>query len=738
MKQIKIIFTIFILFFTISSVISVVDAASKRWYNKEASGQSRNSWCPVSGRGSCNKCSNDSCAPGKSVRSAWTWYSHTYNCYNFDTTNPVIAGIVAKDASWTTYTSWIWKDTASIKLDFKVTDSWAWLHSSYTYITVNWSRVNFNTWNKFNYTKSITFSTPWEYYIEVFASDATPYTWDSFGGNWHTDYKTFKVRIDRRSPSFSQNISETTSNVLRWFKGLPKINYAINDSYDWAPIVKKVFTCDIIPSNSFTSSPVKWWFVYWFCNPNTWANCALDSSFTPNKNDCNYTCNSWYTNDNDECILTTIDLDCDDSTTVDFPTDVYLYDEYENLIVNSSWATDKVAWNAPSWILIDWSFIASYDIPTHDYLPELNSCNYTCAKWLHKEIYQDWKCVNNTSITCCVKGKLEYLADVWAAVDCDLVENADNPRCVYNELCGWFVKDVFWKWNLSDDKWEFDDSDWNLSDDSGWACGYVPRPNSTWKVCKASYYLTWAEVSNDLACIDVPVWEWSNGIKSWDQWDKKYNCTNKPSNSHYVSNGINNGQNKNYDELWNKIIDCDYQCNSWYVNNDNWSNSYTKTYINNLDKGNEFWDYDYVAHNWNCIKERDWQCGYWDWEYLDDKPNTDELKCWVWKYKYDRYKSWKYEWECQWTTRRARDVDCSAAKIYVSCGSSNWDDVWTIPTTNLCNNGTFGTIEWNDQNWTDWTFNWKCVWINSSHYSYCSANKLNYCKADWANNCTVQ
>ncbi len=613
-------------------------------------------------------------------------------CYRPDNTAPSIS----IDTHW--YNLNTWTNTDKVTVSVSISDSQSWLWSMW--YTINWARTNTSS------SYSIDFTKEWTYLVRLYAYDKatlSSYNWSSVTGNlW---YKSIVIKIDRSKPGFSISpiVKNFTETIKWWFGVKPKIGFELSDLYEGANIKIKNYACTFLPEHAKYSYPVEnislfWTGVTWSCNASSWLDCTVDSNYNPNMNDCNWTCDDWYVSDWDSCVIEHITLSCN-SGSLQIPDSIYVYNERE-IVINDWDSWDNIFWSEPSWVPRTWIYQATYDLSEQDYLPWLNSCQYSCSDWLHKEISYWWKCINDVTIVCCNKWALSYIADTWAAIDCTLDENKDDPRCAFNDLCNWYIKDVLWDWNISEDKWEFDDSMGNLFDSSQAACGYEVLPDSDWFVCNNYYSLTWSEVDSTRECILTDTWEWSNDKRNDDEWNNKYDCTNKSKHSKYTSNWYDNN--------------CSYACDDWYFKDDS------------------SWD----SPTWKCVKDIDWECWSANWLNADEQPEDDDRLCAAWDFDEKRDKDGKFKWKCEWTTWHSKDVNCESIEKTISCWSSDWETLESKPTTNLCKYER--SINWTDENADDGTWNWTCISENWNNDKNCKAYKQTYCEADGENECTVQ
>lgn len=562
------------------------------------------------------------------------------NCFRRDNTAPTINASGFDDNKWV---------NKNVNISVNISDSESWLWKIIYY--VNW--VEYNASSNF----SINLTEEWTYLIQIHAYDKAIIDWNTWWSTiWNLNIKEIIVKIDKSNPNFS----DWTDATIWWIKNKPSVKYKITDLYKWVNLEKKVFTCPINPENSKYNYPVIDLKITWICNPQIKANCTDDNNYTPNINDCNWSCNGWYIKVWDKCEPESKILSCIDSE-VKIPTNVYYYSKTNDLI--SEWSSVwKVFWSSPAWVEFEWNFISNYDTISRNYLPSLNNCSYSCNDWYHVESNNWWKCVNDTSVVCCTKPPLWYISDTFFT-DCTLAINKDKAQCKYNTLCNWYVKDVLWEWNDITKKWNYtDDSLGNFSNVSN-ACWYTNLPNSNWFVCDKKYYLIWSETNSTLKCETVPVWEWSS---DWVDWNKKFACTNKPNNADYTTNWDNNNCSwtcKNwYEKNWNSCKSYDWNTSGWsncsescwwwtktrsvYCTNSKWQtvndnnclwNKPTSTSSCNTQSCPINWNCSFLPwicsvwtvfwDNWVACGNRTWSC-LWQFWWNDDSCNKDLWSCW--------------------------------------------------------------------------------------------------------------
>lgn len=721
MKKIKIIILIFLL------IIPWIVLA-KKWYKaidqKTPKGFSVNSWVTY--------CPNWYVLP-YDQQYVWQWRNWTLECYPLDSTPPIIS------ANWYSENTWVnW----NVKINVSISDNvwvWevyaSWVNTNNLFYVVNWE-IFYKTTTNF----SIDLTEEWYYLIQIYAYDKAGFSLSSkVSGLWNFSSKQIKVKIDKSEPVFES----WTNSALNWINNKPTVKYKISDLYKWENIKIKDFTCPVLTSNATYKYPVVNNVITGICNPNISWNCSIDSNYTPNLSNCIWECNDWYIKVWSSCVLKTIIQTCNNST-VKLPQFLYNYDKTNTLVTEwtSSW---KIYWTSPTWVSVDWFYTSNYNISTNQYDPSLNTCNYSCSDWYHKE---NSKCVNDTSVTCCSKPPLWYLADTWAQVDCTNTANQWTPQCQYNTLCWWYLKDVLWEWNYGVSKWTYTDSTLNTYSNLSNACWYTNIPNSDWYTCNPKYYLIWSEATSTLKCENVPIWEWS-----WQEnW--KHACTNAPANWYYTSNW----DNKN----------CLWDCNKWFEKN--WSSC--KSYD---------W---YTSARWSCsascwwwTKSRSVYCVNSKWQQVNDslcigtKPETiTSCNTQACPTCTDWIQNWTETWvDCWWNCEMC--FSCTPIEItsYIKKSAPAWWSA-TYDSNNFNKIVNFKFRVWTDDlkydiqckdiNWnvltSFWPWPWKdennntnyfpkdqnneanCIsawneFINNSCYKTCSWNQLHLKVTEWWN-----
>ncbi len=547
----------------------------------------------------------------------------TVSCFRKDNTAPTITPTWFQDNVWV---------NTNVTVNVKVSDSQSWLWAIYYYVNF----VKYNADSDFN----INLTEEWYYFIQIYAYDKATINWDTWwAATANLASKEIIVKIDKTKPGI------VVDEINDWINLKPKINYKVNDFYQWKDIRFKTFTCNWKPNYSNYLPPVVNWSITWSCN--AWIkDCSKDANYEPNTSKCNWSCDDWYVKsaDGKSCMAEAISLSCNSYTGTTLPTNVYYYSKDNSLI--SEWAsTWKVFWSLPTWVSFEWDFTSNYNVVSWNYVPSLDNCSYSCNDWYHLETNNAWKCVNDTSVVCCSKPPLWYIADT-NFTDCTLATNQNTPQCQYNNLCSWYVKDVLWIWNWTTKKWSYTDQTLTKFSNVSNACWYSNLPNSDWFVCDKRYYLIWSETNSTLKCEVVPVWEWSS---DWVDWNKKFPCTNKPNNADYTSNWDNNN--------------CSWTCKNWYEKNWNSCKSYD-------------WD----TSGWSSCSESCWWwtksrsvfCTNSKWQIVNDnnciwnKP-TDTSSC--------NTQSCPVNWNCSFLP-----WICSSWNVFwdnwVSCGIRTWSCLW--------------------------------------------------------------
>lgn len=466
------------------------------------------------------------CLDWRSLLEQWKWKaqprSSSATCYRPDNSGPVID----IESNW--YISWKWVQNDDVTLNIIISDKDSWLWS--VEYLINWKSFIGN--EKFD----LIFSEEWVYNIKIIAKDkaiASSYNGSKVEPN--KSVSDFLVKIDKTAPIF---VIDPNNNWWEWYSN-SDIKFEIKDTYKWKAIVTKIFNCKALPENAYrTSDSIENWELTWYCEKTLSNNCDNDSSFSPNSSICEYECNADYIMWEDwNCNISSKILTCDNSI---LPTNVYSYDSddnYDNLL--DDWSSDwKILWTNPNWVDLEWNFVSYYKIDTNNYIPEVNECNYSCWWWYHNELNS---CINDSKIVCCEEPYLSY-STLWTKVDCAI--DPDNIACVLSSVCS-YKKELFWTWDALNSHWDYTtDTDWTLHGEE-WKqqqCWYSIYENSNSSTCNWYYYLILIN-GKPYTCEDVQIWKYSwqeNGV---------HDCTNKPSNSHYIWNS-----NKN---------DCPWECNEW-------------------------------------------------------------------------------------------------------------------------------------------------------------------------------
>jgi len=593
----------------------------------------------------------------------------TAKCYIPDNTAPTII------TSW--YTEWEWRNW-NISVNVRTTDSWAGIQKVEYY--VNWIRY---TWN-INFNINLT-EEGW-YSIQIYAYDKA--TKDSYNwGNtvWNVKRRNISFWIDKSQPKFEIN----PTIISDWINYKPTVSYKIKDFYKWQAwdFRFKEFSCSNKPANSNYIYPVINSKINWVCNTSI-KNCSIDSNYDKNSSDCNWKCNEWYEKNWNSCIVESKDLDCKSVKTI--PTNVYKYDKTNNLVNawSSSWL---ISWKSPNGISSNWVYKSFFNTSQGKYLPELNSCDYSCNSWYHNE---NWKCVNDVFVYCCTKPKLAEFNNGWVNVDCSKTENQNKVECEYNVLCWWYIKDVLWTWKSWTNTWEYSNSNWNIYNNISNACSYINIPNSNWETCNRFYYLTWNESS--YKCEVVKNWEYSN------QENSKHNCTNKPNNSYYTWKSYKNN--------------CSWKCDIDYYKYGNLCLSVWKWYYSpGNDKkyscSNKPSNSTYIS-SWNWKNNCNWNCNKWY-----DKSWTTCVSSYV---KHSSYKcsSWHIYWYDSNNSKNDKKENCNYwcewNKCKSNCETINWKEYCASNNIFIIRNT--GRKRWPPITWwwPVWPANKECTSINSN------------------------
>lgn len=593
-------------------------------------------------------------------KQSYPWLSWTFNCIKIDNDPPVIN----VNLNWYVNNTWINQD---VKLTVSVSDNWTWIKKVRYKVNgteYEWS-ANFD----------IDFSREWIYNVEITAEDSTTHEslyWN-LNSTWNISKVNYVVKIDKSSPAL---LWFSSSDTVNWIKEKPVVSYKIVDTYEWKSIEQKLFVCTWKPANSEWLAPVESnGNLVWVCDPNA-SDCSLDNNFIPSPYHptmwCRWACSWWYTKwEDDNCYLTTTVRTC-----TGLRLWIYSYNKNDQSVKENNNVSSF--WDKPIWVMMNWEFITNFNPSTLWYTPYLSQCEQKCYPGTVEEF---GNCVKDKAIVCCQSSyPLWTYINSWAEVDCSLPVNATHVSCVYNNYCGWYVKDVLKEWDYSLNKWQYTDGT-VPKDTLADLCWVVPIENSNWFTCNPRYYLlNWWTASQK--CEVVPIWQFS-----W-QSNTKWNCENKPSNSTYTTN-------------WTTKNDCEWVCNSWY--HEQWWSCISSTRNRNCNsKPNNT--------TWNSVSNI---TQTWDWS--DWVPTRTPVYAETASTTQCRFKcSWSRVWN--WNA-------CVNSTVDWLCWMANWTWTETYPMIWFCSAWTKADV---DTSWTDWTYNWRCDWGWSWVDVSCSAPKIIY------------
>ncbi|MCK9272558.1 hypothetical protein M0P65_03355 [Candidatus Gracilibacteria bacterium] len=488
----------------------------------------------------------------------------TLNCMGLDSRSPSII------VNFNGYLNDEWTNK-DVKMDVIIKDELGSGDDIVTGLKKSWYSVNGAKVDNAGAGFTLNFSEDGMYTIIIGAEDnstniATDGSKSTVGNKGEFQYT---VKIDKFGPAINAgNILSASSD---WVNSKPDISFAVKDLYKGLEI--KEFTCAQKPDNSSRKDPVTpSGIVYGNCDPNI-KNCTIDSNFTPNNSSCIWNCNDGFTRGSDnKCYENTKILTCSINP---LPTDGYKYDLKNILQVVPS--ISPAYRSSPTSVASDnGDYLSNFEPTSVNYLPEVSSCNFSCKDGYHNE---DGKCIDDSAVICCEKNyPLTKSVTIGVAVDCTLPENAENVACVYNDLCGGYVKDVLKQWKDNTRKYTTEGVD-NIGTLSE-ACGMQNIPNSDGITCNPRYYLVGGGTASQ-SCEIVPVGQWSG------QNNLKYNCTNKPANSYYTSNGDNNNCAWNCDS---KFIKSHGSCTGETKYNVACTNKPDNTTWNNVNNIDQKWD----------------------------------------------------------------------------------------------------------------------------------------------------